>query len=342
MKNFEMLVCMIIFSSFQVYFSSLIKWNRKKSEKIAFIELADFKKVLRRFRKEINEMNMSAYEKAFSPIPSYEKPFFFLHARKSGGSLIRYQLKNAGIRLKKETYIACYNMSCEVYAPPQQRNFSAEIVAGHFPIDSTQRVQYFRENNGTSMHIKNLNELNCMLSYRNPIERVQSCWNYRFMGRKLKRIKKFSDNSARNISDLLPISIDEFGNGCNNEIVRIMSRKRDSEMKMNAMTLERGDGVVMLEILTQILDAMKNCVVVIQEKCEESERNVRNLLPWFTEYNCSRKLNEGNIAPTKLKESIRREVIRQNLVDWFAYKGAILLLKRQLALKKTDKNTLTY
>ena len=245
------------------------------------------------------------------PAPTEQHPFVFFHLRKAGGSQLKYNLVQAGARLNVSTFFPCYGkIPCETYAPypvRRRRNpgtdegdavrsvrYKYAIFGGHFPWPSVQSWAYASAGMVPRMHSKRL-PFTCLVQLRPTLDRVRSCWNYRFVkedGRHLPqevaayassrggflRFPKAGEVSAHNLSTLLPRMRDQYGSGCNNEILRIFSSIGADEERVNGI---REDDPAAAALLNETRRRLSQCVITRVDRCAESREVIAHHLPWL-------------------------------------------------------------
>ena len=138
------------------------------------------------------------------PPPTEQHPVVFFHLRKAGGSQLRYSLVQAGARLNVSTFFPCHGkIPCTMYSPYLVRRrdpgiderdavrsvrYGYAIFGGHFIWSSVQSWAYASSGAVPRMvHSKRL-PFTCLVQLLPTLDRVRSCWNYRFVhqdGRKL-------------------------------------------------------------------------------------------------------------------------------------------------------------
>jgi len=148
------------------------------------------------------------------PDISIASPFFFFHQRKSGGSSIRYQLKQVAKYHGLKSDIACFDVNCDVYEIAS--NSRAAIYAGHLRYGSQDNIQRLDERSRIRTNIS------CATNFREQLSRLLSCFMFRF------NIPCISHMSLEGLRILLSRT-DEYGNSCLNEPFRIMSGVLDED-----------------------------------------------------------------------------------------------------------------
>ena len=267
---------------------------------------------------------------------------------------MRLMIAKAAKAHKFSYYIPCYDgVPCETWAPPQIRephhkNYS--VFAGHLYWPAVEKGVYLQEYTRAGMDSK-IN-FDCLTVFREPISRVVSCWNYRFRQSARYAGAEWS-LSSMNISEIdahLTNAMSLYGEGCNNEPLRIFSDSGRSEEKINTMTSERGSPSPPPEALTKTsdflhdkngwaidsagtlyhtLDHMQHCVVGVFERCEETKIVIDFFFPWLS-YQCVVHANKGAVAAEPLSAAQAAEISRQNALEVLAYKAANVMLDAQL------------
>jgi len=272
--------------------------------------------------------------KSLADSPRELHPFIFFHLRKSGGSTIREQLVKAAHKQRVRAYVACENdVPCMTYEPPPSHAGmdSWAIYGGHFDYPSMLRSLYVSEIGSARLNTPKV-PFDCFVMVRETKSRVRSCWNYRQVEEAdyFNRGKALDDMSVAEVGSQLSNAMSRYGEGCNNEALRVFSSSGRSEEVINALTPE---SLVAPALLTETLEHMQQCVVGVLERCDDTMEAVRGLLPWFSSYNCSELSRVGKIRPAKehVKDDVGKEIARQNALDESVYKVANALLDAQLS-----------
>lgn len=269
--------------------------------------------------------------------PSEKRPFIFFHLRKAGGSTVRDQLVQAAKKKYLQSFVACHDgVPCETYNPPQEfrddGNYYA-IYGGHFYYPSMLKSLYVSERLGSRVAPSNLN-FDCFVLLRKPSSRVQSCWNYRMVqeGSFFQSPPALADMDAGKLAQALPQAMSMYGEGCNNEALRVLSNSGSSEEVVNAATSGPDSSSSMAPVLLEeTLGHMQQCVVGVLERCEDTMRAVRGYFPWFSNFDCKNfRERQGKIKKSTLSPAIEAEVARQNMLEESVYEVGNALLDAQL------------
>ena len=205
---------------------------------------------------------------------SYERPYIFFHARKAGGSTLRADLYRASKLLNLTSYIICENASngrripCDSYNIPG--NSRASIFAGHIQWGEQKSLEYQRKlaqknldrTSGNTSHHARM-QFSCMTNIREPVSRIISCINYRFLrpqfGGRYTNARCLRDVPLPDLYRLLFEEVDSYSNSCLNEPFRILSGLRDED-QINGLGLKADRaGNRALSVLTHLsLDVYEN------------------------------------------------------------------------------------
>lgn len=285
------------------------------------------------------------------PDPSFKNPFVFFHLRKAGGSSVRMGIFQACKDKMMKCWIPCKTQKqCVPYSltPNQER---LQVYASHIDYNSVMKmfheVQYdefkelrdykFKDDNAGStdfgMALHQPEEVsNCLVQLRKPVDRVTSCWNYRFIqqSRYKKTNPKASDMTPSNWDTFLPRAIDEFGQGCSNEAGRIFG-SFTSETWLNS----KMDNIPLLKSeMELVIDRLSKCVVLLMDRsCEDNQKVGKYYFPWMAEYFTCKKLNSGDFTKyTALTEGSDKVVSEYNKIDDYAYEFGEMMFEKQLSI----------
>ena len=135
--------------------------------------------------------------------------------------------------------------------------------------------------------------------------------------------------SAQDWANLLPKAYDQYSNGCNNEVFRIMGSSID-ETYINTMSTSQPS---FLYEFNKTAHHLSKCIIVMGERCEESNRVLSHYLPWLGNVDLcdvseqSSKLDEKS----KMLQPNASEVILQyNRMDELLYQFGETLFELQL------------
>ena len=176
--------------------------------------------------------------------PSLDRPFIYIHQRKTGGSSVRHAALTGAeqLHLNSTAFIPCeQNVSCATFAPNTTlQRFS--IYAGHF-------------NWYTVMPDKD--EFACLTSFRHPLDRAVSCLHFRFP--KKMRDVQLQNLTTKDFESLLRDTYHDSNASCNNEAVIMMSRIADAR-KFEALMRDR---VAAEEVVREAIANVQKCVVLV-------------------------------------------------------------------------------
>jgi len=295
------------------------------------------------------------------PVPSVKKPFVFFHLRKAGGSSIRHILYQSATHQNStplSNWIPCSNPNdpCMTFSlPPTIKREKKAIYASH--VNYAHMTQLLRElrtgavpTSTLTVHDKNytfhsmtdedtLREKSfgtCLTNIRPTVGRVRSCWDYRFVekGAKSWTLPTAANMSAAEWKVLLPMAIDKYGTGCNNEMARAFG-STPYEHAVNHFSVETEGTKHFLTELEHVLSRMAGCVMVRMDRCEDSSTILQHYLPWVQGDICSKgghvkiglsKVKNGSDLTTEAQE----EILSQNKFDDFVFEFAAKLFEEQL------------
>lgn len=156
---------------------------------------------------------------------------------------------------------------------------------------------------GGREELEETRRLGCVVMLRQPVARVASCWNFRFVqeaasfglleGRGAPPIHLVSP-SALNAS--LPIRRSAFSEGCNNEPLRVLSAVGVDEDVLSQLTTGERWSPYALPALHDALAQLSQCVVLVLERCEQTMAVLRHFIPWIIpHYDCSK--DKAQVGP---------------------------------------------
>lgn len=265
--------------------------------------------------------------------PRENHPFVFFHLRKAAGSTVRKQLDTYAHNHSKRSYVACFSAPCETYAPPQEhRDEFFSIYGGHYSYPSTLRSLFISQRAGARVSVPKL-KFDCLVLLRKPTSRVQSCWNYRLVEESQGGEKQAEIGSmdAVQLASKLPTAMSSYGEGCNNEALRVLS-STSSEEVVNTLTSDPEHWSPAAPVLLEeTLHHMQKCVVGVVERCDDTMRAVHAYFPWFKDFDCKRtQERKGQVKPHKMSSDVEAEIGRQNMLEQSVYEVANALLDAQL------------
>ena len=279
------------------------------------------------------------------PKPTLQMPFVFMHQRKAGGSSMRSVLVHAAQQNNLTYWVPCYNkIGCENYDPPVDgtaNNFAVFGAHTYWPgVKKALGIARAKRPHGPGPHLGSNAPFECYTSFREPISRVASCWDYRgfhaFAGENISAIPpaKFRVYLADGRSD--------FDEGCNNEPLRVLSDSGRAEEMINTLTSGTGgepwrdaDGWALDAAATlerTLAHLTEHCVVGVLERCEDTKASVEFFFPWLAaSFDCGVHLwKRGGSAHSDLTRAEEAEIKRQNQLEYMAYDVANRLLDAQL------------
>mmetsp|Transcript_5972 Transcript_5972/g.24989 ORF Transcript_5972/g.24989 Transcript_5972/m.24989 type:complete len:874 (+) Transcript_5972:53-2674(+) len=294
-------------------------------------------------------------------------------------------------------------VSCEIYDAPPQHGRRIDLLGGHLRWASTVRHVWLRSRVGGNASLgwgisassSNDQEaardgggggdpppplegdlffdrassspraplFDCLTLAREPVARVKSCWDYRFIARdglwppSLER--RFDSLTTDEVRRLLPTSYSKFGEGCNNEPLRLFWDA--DETAVNRLTSEATTDDAVLNAAARALNAtlsrQAHCVVGTLERCDDFKTVLEHRFAWLAPYvDCKARQNvawdraakggrhskRGPPARSKKMKTRRTllmadddddkaaEIRRQNVVEVAAYHFAQRFLDAQL------------
>jgi hypothetical protein len=292
-----------------------------------------------------------------SSLPSRKKPFVFFHIRKAAGSSLRTIIHKASEIHGFDSWIPCHgNWSCVPFSLPPPSEPKA-VYAGHVnyglmaqlrreagpKLVNATTTQTFRDDNNRSVTYYSLDDdrkepfRSCVINIRPTVNRVESCWNYRFTlkNRETKglNIPKSYNTTAEEWNTLLPDAVDFFGNGCNNEYARILGNTLDESL-VNRISPETYGQEHYVNELETILSRMSRCVMILAERCEESNIILKHYLPWITEANLCSVHEKQSEKKKELEDEAKEAILSQNHFDEMIFSFGAKLFEAQLAESK--------
>ncbi|KAG8469330.1 hypothetical protein KFE25_007848 [Diacronema lutheri] len=266
-------------------------------------------------------------------LPSPRKPFVFFHLRKSAGTTMRQYLRDEVARARAlSLYIPCYGgVPCSTYRLPSAgRRQPASIIAGHLYFAGVETALRTAANPRPTLQARRRANFSCFTILREPVSRVESCWNYRLEQHGVA--KPFATLTAADIRAYLPSALDGYGFGCRNEPLRMFADGGEAEMRVNTATAAMPVGKWMLE---SALRNMATCFVGVLERCEETADVLVHAFPWLGRLPCSRRRNAYANSRTNANGtrtiSVERALRRQTSLEQHTYAYANAMLDAELA-----------
>ena len=300
-----------------------------------------------------------------SEFPSGKNPFAFLHQRKAGGSSLRqlvYDAAHDKLGLNKNTlWIPCHTVICADFDTPPRA--VRAVYASH--VNYIDVVKSIREDNPNRGNIEKFQEkgvlkngdqtvfyhidednhlFDCMTNLRSTVSRVVSCWNFRMIQTAMPAWKTSPANelSSEDWETILPQAYDKYNNGCNNEVARIFGSLHD-ESAINTLS---PDDPIFLHEFNKIASRMSRCVVLIPERCEDSNKVISHYFPWMGEVAdlCHSHLNsaKGHAKSSKdLQDGAADAILSQNVMDELLFQFGLSLFDEQVRIANEAKENVT-
>lgn len=291
------------------------------------------------------ELDISSSKKT----PVINRPFVFFHSRKAGGTSLRKIIStNAKTLGINDVWIPCYGTGCVPYSKPP-RDKALNIYASHVPFVEILTLMREKPKNTslkrTGGRLRNYQNIfyntidestplfDCLTNVRPTVERVISCWDFRFPNKGGNEFVPFAAQLAPEDWDsLLPNMYDQFANGCNNEYGRIFGDiGAVDEVQINTMSV---DDPNFLPEFKKVTSRMSKCVLVRFDRCEDSNDMVSYFFPWLTPFNlCSTHVNSMKKKRTVDSDSYKI-IIKHNFLDEMVFQFAESLFEEQLKIAR--------
>ena len=276
--------------------------------------------------------------------PTTDAPFIFFHQRKAGGTSIRQLVFNT---FKNNSWVPCLSARCVPWNPPPHSEQGKSVAyASHLNYVSMR--QFTRQKvdkgeletdlleNGTLAKVHKLNDTHfgsCLTNIRSTIKRVVSCWNYRMIDERRRegivQLPAANELSALDWAKLLPTSYSIYSEGCNNEIFRTMGSAID-EPYINTIS---PDHPSFSYEFNKTANHLSKCVIVMNERCEDSNKIIAYFLPWLGEVDiCKTWMNKGQTGPnaTELVANASEAILKNNQMDELLFQFGVSLFEHQL------------
>jgi len=295
-----------------------------------------------------------------SPIafaPSNHRPFVFFHLRKTGGTTMRAEIFQATRSLglpEKDVWIPCHTDGCFMFDHPPRDQIRA-VYASHVNYMEVERtireVDRRRVNrpemitkqilqNGNQAAFYHLDDdrhlFDCLTNLRTTVSRVVSCWNFRMiqMARSRWHVPPANELSPSDWEKLLPQAYDGSSGGCNNEIARIFGSLND-EVTINEMMPEHP---FFIHEFNKIASRMSRCVIVVLERCEDSNKVLSHFIPWIKLDLCTSHHNIGKANETSkiLQEGAVDAILSQNAMDELLFKFGMSIFEEQVRIASNN------
>lgn len=219
------------------------------------------------------------------------------------------------------------------------------VVAGHFAVGEAQvALNSHRAAPGplgapdAPAGLAEFHNLHCLTQLRDPVTRTLSCVMFRFMDkgwlvnvlRARRKPLHVSSMTPEELDLLLRDGVDEFGHGCSNEGLRILSGVADEDL-INKLT---ADHPMAGPILDMAVHNMQRCVVALAEEPEFKWRALDHWHPWIGPPEAKRgEVLNGQEYPEQDPENWDPDLIaviqRRNHVEIQLYDHARDIVKRQ-------------
>lgn len=213
--------------------------------------------ILARYLRTVDNVARSLLPMQYS-FPTNSTPFIFYLLRKTGSRTLQKNLLSYAKRQQVSSYFACHDTACEAYGPPEQFRPPVSLLAGHFyfpTVEKWTRLTAFGDKPRATVERVHRRSF-CFVMLRHPVDRVRSCWNYRFVveARGQSELRNFTFSSAATtekatFEKYLATAEDIYGDGCNNEALRIMSNLGRSNSKISSFTSD-GRSTALTHLMT--------------------------------------------------------------------------------------------
>eukprot|EP00977_Amphora_coffeiformis_P021647 scaffold9676_cov200-Amphora_coffeaeformis.AAC.4 len=207
------------------------------------------------------------------------------------------------------------NLPCETYHTPSRRmKEDITIYGGHLYYTSFMRT-FFNDHSGIPAEVAVLQppepNFTCFTTFREPVSRIQSCWNYRMIQESLNKASKLSDLTPEQTVTSLSSGMSRFGEGFN------FLHEQPLAVVDNAMN--------------QTIKRVSQCIVGVLERCEDTKKALEKHLPWFAPYFiCEERLNTGKVKKEGLNSNQTKVIEELAVSEIEMYKIANKLLDIQM------------
>ena len=146
----------------------------------------------------------------------------------------------------------------------------AAVYGGHFPYTDTKNLLRHVPLD-PALQYKQTHNFSCITIFRDPVDRVESCYYYRFVQDEKRHftnnnLKCMNDVPDAVLSSVLARAVDAYGDSCMNEPFRMFSSESADELSLQEMVDMRSDGY--LKALKTTLERLSQCVVLVLEEPE--------------------------------------------------------------------------
>lgn len=284
-----------------------------------------------------------------APLPRASRPWVFFHQRKAGGSSVRKAVAAAAKRAGLARWIPCFDgVDCATFAAPTEIGAlgKATVLGGHLRWPTVVQSLYINATRRPTLdHPRPA--FDCYTGFREPVSRVVSCWNYRFRQRGGKLFRGDAWDLAAlplsNASSYLRFGESIYGEGCNNEGLRVLSDAGGGEA-VNGLTAgddldADGDGWApgAAAAFRQALARASSCVVGVLERCEETVEVLVAHFPWLAGLSCDLHANNASLHGPPPPPAHAAEIMRLNALDGLLYDVANRQLDAQLAVVRAAR-----
>ena len=187
----------------------------------------------------------------------------------------------------------------------------------------------------------------CLVSVRPTVDRVVSCWSFRF--ERFMHTKPAKNLTAEEWRRNLPSFYSHYLEGCNNEFVRALGTLGDEE-QVNTLTsgVERDNREsIAVDQLETILLRLSKCVPMMRkDRCNDSQTILNHYFSWFEPFSRCNEGEETFQKPTGteaivklLSNESKAEILRQNTVDEYAYRFSELWFEALLEIASKSNQT---
>ena len=185
----------------------------------------------------------------------------------------------------------------------------------------------------------------CLVMLRRTVDRVASCWNYRFVDEP----KSFHEMTPappvhlvepRVLNESLPSKRSGYAEGCNNEALRVLSPLALDEGALGHLTSAEEWSRYAVPALGDALSSLSQCAVVVLERCAETMTVLEHFMPWIApHFDCSQHLNVGNQERGELSEAAKRVILAHNELDERVYVYGLKQLQMQLQFINASRSS---
>jgi len=281
-----------------------------------------------------------------SRLPSKRIPFVFFHQRKAGGTSTRHLLVKWAHENQLKAWIPCFPTTganesttptpCETYVTPHKRDDEyPELYAGHLFFSSFIRtlvVGHLGEGiSEADLKPPKHNNYTCFTSFREPISRIQSCYNFRFIQQasNTTKPKQFSELTPEEVSTYLVTGRSRYGEGCLNEPMRMFSDYGMNEDTVN--NLHAQPDAVINHALRQTITRAGTCIVGIMERCDDTQKALMKHMPSVAPFfRCSLHRKRGRVKKGTLDGKQSEAVAEAAKYEAEIYKLANKILDLQM------------